>query len=137
MLDNVLRDEATMPILTELLVRLREYMGAVHEILMAGRPSRGPARRRISAAIAHALAFTTWRTLTQQLTNQKPPNSWFASLLQMELTYADSRPPRRLPNRSTAVSSQRRPLASGNILNAAQASKRRADLCRTPQAGVS
>ena len=71
MLDNVLRDEATMPILTELLVRFREYMGAVHEILMAGRPSRGTVRRRTSAAIAHALAFTTWRTLTQQLTNQE------------------------------------------------------------------
>ena len=28
MLDNVLRDEAEMPILTELLVRFREYMGA-------------------------------------------------------------------------------------------------------------
>jgi hypothetical protein len=46
-------------------------MGAVHEILMAGRPSRGTVRRRTSAAIAHALAFTTWRTLTQQLTNQE------------------------------------------------------------------
>ena len=71
MLDNVLRDEATMPILTELLVRFREYMAAVHEILMAGRESRGTAHRRTSAAIAHALAFTTWRTLTHQLTNQE------------------------------------------------------------------
>jgi AcrR family transcriptional regulator len=71
MLDNVLRDEATMPILTELLIRFREYMDAVHEILMAGRPSRGPARRQVSAAIAHALAFSTWRTLTHQLTNKE------------------------------------------------------------------
>lgn len=71
MLDNVLRDEATMPILTELLVRFREYMGAVHEILMTGRQSRGAARRRTSAAIAHALAFSTWRTLTHQLTNEE------------------------------------------------------------------
>lgn len=71
MLDNVLRDEATMPIVTELLAGFRAYMAAVHEILMAGRESRGAAHRRTSAAIAHALAFTTWRTLTHQLTNRE------------------------------------------------------------------
>jgi len=71
MLDNVLRDEATMPILTELLVRFREYMSAAHELLMTGRPSRGAARRRTSAAIAHALAFSTWRTLAHQLTTEE------------------------------------------------------------------
>ena len=70
-LDNVLRDEATMPIITELLGRFRQYISAVHEILMAGRTSHGAARRRTSAAISHALALSTWRTLTHQLTNEE------------------------------------------------------------------
>jgi AcrR family transcriptional regulator len=82
MLDNVLRDETTMPIITELLGRFRAYIAAVHEILMAGRPARGGARRRTSAAIAHALNFSTWRTLTHQLTNQE------AAALMVELTNA-------------------------------------------------
>jgi AcrR family transcriptional regulator len=73
MLDNVLRDEAAMPLLTELLGRFRGYMAATHQILMADRPARGGARRRTGAVIAHALAFTTWRTLTSddQLTQQE------------------------------------------------------------------
>lgn len=65
MLDNVFRDEATMPILTELLGRFRGYMAAARDILMIGRPTRGAGRRRTSAAIGHALAFSTWRSLTR------------------------------------------------------------------------
>jgi AcrR family transcriptional regulator len=80
MLDNVLRDETTMPILTELLGRFRQYFEAVHEILMAGRTMRGAARRRTSAAISHALAFSTWRSLAHQLTNHE------AAALMVQLT---------------------------------------------------
>jgi AcrR family transcriptional regulator len=73
MLDNVLRDEAEMPILTELLVRFREYMVAVHDILMGGRKLTSTNRRRTSSAIGHAINFTTWRSLTRdnQATDQE------------------------------------------------------------------
>jgi AcrR family transcriptional regulator len=73
MLDNVFRDEATMPILTELLGRFRGYMAAARDILMVGRPTRGAARRRTSAVVGHALDFTTWRSLTcnSQLTEKE------------------------------------------------------------------
>jgi len=75
MLDNVLRDEATMPILTELLGRFRGYMAAVHEILMTGRPNRGAACRRTAAALNHALEFATWRSLTgNKLSNREAAN---------------------------------------------------------------
>ena len=33
---------------------------------MTGRDLRGPAARRTRAAIGHALAFPTWRSLTQE-----------------------------------------------------------------------
>ncbi len=33
---------------------------------MAGRRSRGEARRRVLAATGHALAFTTWRSLVRE-----------------------------------------------------------------------
>ena len=73
MLDNVFRDEAEMPILTELLVRFREYMAAVHDILMGGRKLTTTNRRRTSNAIGHAINFTTWRSLTRdnQATDQE------------------------------------------------------------------
>jgi len=86
MLDNVLRDEASMPILTELLGRFRGYMAAVHEILMTGQPNRGAARRRTAAALNHALEFATWRSLTgKQLSNREAAN------LMVELVAAAAR----------------------------------------------
>ena len=65
-LDNIFRDEAEMPIITELLVRFREYIVAAQDILMGGRHfTTTPNRRRTSRAIGHALNFTTWRSLTR------------------------------------------------------------------------
>ena len=64
MLANVLRDEAAVPIVTELLGPFRGYFVAAHEILMAGRPRRAAVQRRTAAAIGHALAYTTWQSLT-------------------------------------------------------------------------
>jgi hypothetical protein len=51
---------------------MREAVGARHarmavyvETLMAGRRVRGRRRERVSAAIGHALDFTTWRSLVE------------------------------------------------------------------------
>ena len=40
-----------------------DYLDGARATLMAGRRARGRARGRLSAAIGHALAFTTWRSL--------------------------------------------------------------------------
>src|SRR5688572_15817102 len=40
------------------------FIEAAAAILMAGRPERGAARRRTSAAVAHAFQFGTWQSLT-------------------------------------------------------------------------
>ena len=91
MLANVLRDEATVPILTEVLSRFRGYFAAAHEILMAGRRSRGAIQRRTAAAVGHALAYTTWQSLTQQ--NQLTDSE--AATLMTQLAAAVDVPDRR------------------------------------------
>jgi hypothetical protein len=42
------------------------YLRAVQAALMSGRSLRGRAARRTRAAIGHAIAFPTWRSLTQE-----------------------------------------------------------------------
>ena len=66
MMANLHRDEATMPLIRTLFGRFRDYQAAAADILMRGRRSRGPARRRVAAAIGHALSFPTWRSLADE-----------------------------------------------------------------------
>jgi len=66
MLANVLRDEATMPTVARMLAFYREYLARAAEALTNGRRERGHARRRVRAAIGHALAFATWRSLARE-----------------------------------------------------------------------
>ena len=63
---NLLRDEPRMPVLQRSLRRYRDYLDAARDTLMAGRRLRGRARSRTRAAIGHALAFTTWRSLARE-----------------------------------------------------------------------
>jgi AcrR family transcriptional regulator len=63
---NLLRDEPLVPILHHLLGGFRGYLRATQDILMAGRGRRGRAARRTRAAIGHALAFPTWRSLARE-----------------------------------------------------------------------
>ena len=64
MLSNLHRDEATVAAVRERFARFHGYREAARETLLRGRPERGAARRRVRAALGHALAFTTWRSLT-------------------------------------------------------------------------
>jgi AcrR family transcriptional regulator len=63
MMENLLRDEEAMPTVARMFRGYRDYIDAALEILMAGRGLRGKSRVRVRAAIGHALAFTTWRSL--------------------------------------------------------------------------
>ena len=62
MLENLFRDEATMPVLRERFANFHRYLAAVRSTLMAGRP----ADRRTQAAVGHAVAFSTWRSLVRE-----------------------------------------------------------------------
>jgi len=65
MMDNLHRDE-TMPIVSRLFTPFREYLAAARETLLRGRPVRGRRRDTTRAAIGHALAYPTWRSLTRE-----------------------------------------------------------------------
>lgn len=39
------------------------YIAAARDALMAGRKLRGTTRRRTNAALGHAIAFSTWKSL--------------------------------------------------------------------------
>jgi hypothetical protein len=66
MLEKVLRDEATMPLITQMLAGYRAYLEAAKETLMGGWRVRGRSHTYLRAAHGHALAFATWRSLTRE-----------------------------------------------------------------------
>jgi AcrR family transcriptional regulator len=66
MYTSLLRDEPVVPIVHRLLGDFYGYLRAIQDVLMAGRGLRGRAARRTRAAIGHALAFPTWRSLTRE-----------------------------------------------------------------------
>jgi AcrR family transcriptional regulator len=59
---NILRDEPLVPVISVPLGGYRAYLDAVRDVLAAGRRRR----RRVRAAIGHALAFPTWRSLARE-----------------------------------------------------------------------
>jgi AcrR family transcriptional regulator len=60
MLENMLRDEGTVPTVKKIFGGFHEYQGAMRQVLLRG---RGNAPKRVQAAIGHALSFPTWRSL--------------------------------------------------------------------------
>ena len=64
MIEKLVRDEDAVPVVGELMSGFWSLLDDAADTLLAGRGLRGKARRRTRAAIAHALAFTTWRDLT-------------------------------------------------------------------------
>jgi AcrR family transcriptional regulator len=63
MMENLIRDEPLSEVVRENFARYHQYLAATREALMRGRRSRGRARTHERAAIGHALAFATWRSL--------------------------------------------------------------------------
>jgi AcrR family transcriptional regulator len=64
MLDKLLRDAPTVPVVDELMGAFRALIDEAAKVLMRGRGLRGNAAKRTRAAIGHALAFRTWQDLT-------------------------------------------------------------------------
>jgi AcrR family transcriptional regulator len=60
MIANLLRD-IEMPVVGSRFATFLEYLGAIQTALLRGRPRR----RAVRAAVGHALAFTTWRSLAR------------------------------------------------------------------------
>ena len=64
MLENLHRDEETVPLVKEHFAGYRGYLAAARDVLLHGRTERGRHRDETRAAIGHALAFPTWHSLT-------------------------------------------------------------------------
>jgi AcrR family transcriptional regulator len=65
MLELLIRDRPVVPAVQSQF-RLPGYLDAAADVLLAGRPERGAARRRARAALGHAVAFETWLSLVRQ-----------------------------------------------------------------------
>ena len=55
-----------MPLIAQAFAAYHEYVAAVRDLLMRGRSVRGRRRDQARAAVGHALAYTTWRSLTHE-----------------------------------------------------------------------
>jgi AcrR family transcriptional regulator len=66
MYTSLLRDEPLVPTVQRLLRDFYGYLSAIQDVLVAGRGLRGRASRSTRAAVGHALAFPTWRSLTHE-----------------------------------------------------------------------
>ena len=66
MMENLHRDELTVPLVAERFAGYHQYLAAARDMLIRGRSVRGLRREETRAAIGHALAFTTWRSLTRE-----------------------------------------------------------------------
>jgi AcrR family transcriptional regulator len=66
MLENLFRDETAVPLVQERFAAFRAYFVAARDMLTVGRKLRGAPRRRTQAALGHAIAFSTWKSLTRE-----------------------------------------------------------------------
>jgi AcrR family transcriptional regulator len=73
MYTSLLRDEPLVPAVRRRLRDFHGYLGAIQDVLVKGRALRGRKLRSVRAAIGHAVAFPTWRSLThdQQLNDDE------------------------------------------------------------------
>ncbi len=66
MLANLIRDRDVMEAVRQQFASFLDYMEAARQTLMIDRQERGRNRQRARAALGHALAFTTWRSLVRE-----------------------------------------------------------------------
>jgi AcrR family transcriptional regulator len=105
MMSNILRDEATKPIVKRMLGGYRDYLCAARDALMSGRGVREPARREVCAAIGHALTFGTWHSLAreQRLTDSQAAGLMCRLVAAAPGTSARRRTTQRNPSRNQTV----------------------------------
>jgi AcrR family transcriptional regulator len=64
MLSNVLRDAELVDFARAAVAPLHAYLDDAADVLLAGRRVRGRRRQLLAGAVRHALAFSTWRSLS-------------------------------------------------------------------------
>lgn len=81
MYESLFRDETLVPSVRRRLRDFHGYLRAAQDVLMAGRKLRGRAADRTRAAIGHAVAFATWRSLIKE--QRLPPDEAVALMSQL------------------------------------------------------
>jgi AcrR family transcriptional regulator len=66
MMDNLHRDELTVPVVAERFAGYHGYVAAARDLMVRGRSARGRRRDEARAAAGHALAYTTWKSLARE-----------------------------------------------------------------------
>jgi AcrR family transcriptional regulator len=66
MLERTSRDAPLVPAMAAPVAARRAYLDRARAALLKGRAERGRSRSRVAAAIGHALAFETWRSLVDE-----------------------------------------------------------------------
>lgn len=65
MLEKTSRDAPLVKAMAEPAAQFGGYLNAAAAAIIAGRPERGKARRRVQAAVGHAVSFPTWQSLVR------------------------------------------------------------------------
>lgn len=93
MLEKTSRDAPLVEAMARPVAEFRGYLDAAAAAIIAGRPERGEERRRLHAAIGHAVAFPTWQSLVrQQGIDDTEAVAMMAALVE---SAAGARPPER------------------------------------------
>jgi len=66
MLEKTSRDAPLVEAMARPVEQFRGYLSAAAAAIIAGRPERGHALRRVQAAVGHAVSFPTWQSLVRQ-----------------------------------------------------------------------
>ena len=65
MLEKTSRDAPLVEAMARPVAEFRGYLNAAAATIIAGRPEHGRARRRVEAAVGHAVSFPTWQSLVR------------------------------------------------------------------------
>jgi AcrR family transcriptional regulator len=93
MLANVLRDAELVDFARDAVAPLHAYLEQAAEVLTAGRRVRGRRRELLAAALRHAVAFSTWRSLSTNDVRRPEAVKLVTALVESAATPAASRAP--------------------------------------------
>jgi AcrR family transcriptional regulator len=65
MLEKTTRDAPAVPAMWGAVASMGEWFAEAVATIVRGRPERGARRRRVEAAVGHAVSFATWRSLVR------------------------------------------------------------------------
>jgi AcrR family transcriptional regulator len=91
MFSNVLRDAELVDLARNAVAPLHAYLADAAEILTIGRPVRGRKRELLQGALRHALAFSTWQSLTANGIGRTDAATLSTALVEAAATPGDRR----------------------------------------------